>query len=132
MNVDAAAKFKAMKEAAKKDKVTLTVGSAYRSRATEEATAKRIKNRKAFAGFSPHSMGLAIDFNLKTKGYDYVEQDTGNFGKVLDMLESPVYKRPSAHASEYGFFPYSQEPWHWEYNPDDELPPRSSLIATRT
>ncbi len=120
MNVDAAAKVKAMKEAAKKDKVTLTVGSAYRSRAAEEATAKRIKNRKAFAGFSPHSMGLAIDFNLKTKGYDYVEQDTGNFGKVLDMLESPVYKWLSAHASEYGFFPYSQEPWHWEYNPDDD------------
>ena len=65
-------------------------------------------------------MGLAIDFNLKTKGYDYVEQDTGNFGKVLDMLESPVYKWLSAHASEYGFFPYSQEPWHWEYNPDDD------------
>ena len=121
VNTSAAVKLKEMKAAAKKDKVTLTVGSAYRSRAKEEAKAKEIKNRKAFAGFSPHSMGLAIDFNLKTKGYDYVEQDTGNFNKVLDMLESPVYKWLSAHASEYGFYPYSQEPWHWEYNPDDDF-----------
>lgn len=117
MNIDAAAKFKEMAAAAKKDKVTLTVGSAYRTRAAEEAAAKKNTNRKAFAGFSPHSMGLAVDVNLKTTGYDYKEFTTGNFGKVLDMLESPIYKWLSAHASEYGFFPFSNEPWHWEYNP---------------
>ena len=33
------------------------------------------------------------------------------------MLESPIYKWLSAHASEYGFYPFSNEPWHWEYNP---------------
>jgi D-alanyl-D-alanine dipeptidase len=120
MNIDAAAKFREMAAAAKKDKVTLTVGSAYRTRAAEEATAKKIKNRKAFAGFSPHSMGLAVDINLKTAGYDYEEFRTGNFGKVLDMLESPIYKWLSAHASEHGFYPFANEPWHWEYNPNDD------------
>jgi hypothetical protein len=63
-------------------------------------------------------MGLAIDFNLKTSGYDYTEQATGHFGKVLDMLESPIYKWLSQHASEYGFYPFALEPWHWEYNPE--------------
>jgi hypothetical protein len=121
LNVDAAAKFREMAAAAKKDKVTLTIGSAYRTRAQEEATAKKIKNRRAFAGFSPHSMGLAVDINLKTAGYAYKEQATGDFNKVLDMLESPVYKWLSAHASEYGFYPFSSEPWHWEYNPNDEF-----------
>lgn len=117
LHVDAAAKFREMAAAAKKEKVTLTIGSAYRSRAKEEATAKQNTNRRAFAGFSPHSMGLAADINLKTTGYAYKEFVTGDFAKVLDMLESPVYKWLSAHASEYGFYPFSSEPWHWEYNP---------------
>jgi len=120
MNKEAAEKFREMAAAAKKDKITLTVGSAYRTRAQEEATAAKIKNRKAFAGFSPHSMGLAVDINLKTTGYEYTEFTTGNFGKVLDMLESPIYKWLSAHAYEHGFYPFANEPWHWEYNPNDD------------
>jgi D-alanyl-D-alanine carboxypeptidase-like protein len=118
LNTDAAAKFRDMAAAAKKDKVTLTIGSAYRTRAQEEATAKKSTNPRAFGSFSPHAMGLAADINLKTTGYEYKEFLTGNFNKVLDMLESPVYKWLSAHASEYGFYPYSSEPWHWEYNPE--------------
>lgn len=115
LNTAAAAKFREMAEAAKKDKVTLTIGSAYRTRAQEEETAKKNTNQRAFGSFSPHAMGLAADINLKATDKEFV---TGNFNKVLDMLESPVYKWLAAHASEYGFFPYSSEPWHWEYNPE--------------
>jgi LAS superfamily LD-carboxypeptidase LdcB len=121
LHTDAAAKFKQMKAAAKKDNVPIVASSAYRDRASEEKKADEVDNPMAFGKYSPHAMGLAVDINLHVPddAFDYEETKTGNFKKVLDMLESPVYKWLSAHAQDHGFYPYSQEPWHWEYNPKD-------------
>lgn len=52
-------------------------------------------------GKSAHQTGRAIDFG-----------DPG----ALDTSSS-FYKWLVANASKYGFYPYSEEAWHWEYNP---------------
>ena len=38
---------------------------------------------------------------------------------VAGMRASPVYKWMLLRGAEFGWFPYGNEPWHWEYNPED-------------
>ena len=33
------------------------------------------------------------------------------------MASLPVYKWLQINAELFGFYPYTREPWHWEYNP---------------
>jgi hypothetical protein len=35
----------------------------------------------------------------------------------LDYSESPVHKWLFVNGEQYGWYPYQNEPWHWEYNP---------------
>ena len=92
--------------------------SGYRSPKTqEEGWKKAIKKygspeeaRKWVAppGKSAHQTGRAIDFYLG--GIN----SSSNVGK-LRML--PAHKWLVKNAGSFGFYPYKQEPWHWEYNP---------------
>lgn len=59
-------------------------------------------------GSSAHESGRAIDFYLGTSN------DSHN---VATQRQTQVYAWLAANAKRFGFYPYSQEPWHWEYNP---------------
>jgi D-alanyl-D-alanine carboxypeptidase len=59
-------------------------------------------------GSSAHQSGRAIDFYLGGRN------DSGNIPHLRTL---PAYRWLVDHAEHYGFYPYSVEPWHWEYNP---------------
>jgi LAS superfamily LD-carboxypeptidase LdcB len=59
-------------------------------------------------GFSAHQSGRAIDF--------YLGLQNGS-SNVVRLRKTPAYKWMVANAHRFGFYPYSAEPWHWEYNP---------------
>ncbi|GHA34136.1 hypothetical protein GCM10007103_14670 [Salinimicrobium marinum] len=58
-------------------------------------------------GSALHS-GRALDLFLGTKN---------NKESVALQRRTAVYKWLQSHASSFGFYPYSAEPWHWEHNP---------------
>ncbi len=33
------------------------------------------------------------------------------------MRQTSAFHWMVTHAEGFGFYPYDQEPWHWEYNP---------------
>jgi len=120
MNSEAATKFAEMRGAAKAEGVPLVALNAFRPLAHEMKAEKAAGNRNAVGGIS-HLIGLAVDVKLhidKKHDPDFVETGTGNFNKMLNMLESPVYKWIFMNGSRFGFYQYRQEPWHWEYNPE--------------
>jgi hypothetical protein len=39
---------------------------------------------------------------------------SANVGRLRTL---PAYKWLAANAERFGFYPYTREPWHWEYNP---------------
>lgn len=118
LNEHAQVAFEKMQAAALKDGVKLIIGNSFRSRATAEANAKKADNSKAVADFSTHSLGLAVDLNLKVAAIkdQFVEQST-RMDRMVNMYKSPSYKWMAEHGREYGWFAYRNEPWHWEYNP---------------
>ena len=59
-------------------------------------------------GNSSHQSGRAIDFYLGEKN---------NSGNVKKLQNTASYKWLVSNAQHFGFYPYSAEPWHWEYNP---------------
>jgi hypothetical protein len=119
LNKHAAEAFLRMRTAALADGVALRILSGFRSRAAEEATARTSTNRVAFAGFSPHSLGLAMDVALRvgTSAKARFSEISTRMDKLVDMLQSPAYKWIYLHGAAHGFFQYEAEPWHWEYNP---------------
>ena len=42
---------------------------------------------------------------------------SAKMGNIVRMYRSPVYKWMSLRGREFGWYPYRNEPWHWEYNP---------------
>ena len=74
--------------------------------------------------------GLAIDVRMGVPGLPIKEINTrvnrataakagteAKMGNLVRMYRSPVYKWLSLRAREFGWYPYRNEPWHWEYNP---------------
>jgi D-alanyl-D-alanine dipeptidase len=118
LNKHAAASFANMRAAAEADGVALVVKGAFRSRATAKKSAAKADNKAAVASFSSHTLGLAVDLKLQTaatKG-DWTDVST-RMDNLTEMYRSPAYKWMAEHASEYGWYPYRREPWHWEHNP---------------
>ena len=62
----------------------------------------------AKTGSSAHQSGRAIDFYLGA---------SNSSGNVAKLRQTQGYKWMVANASRFGFYPYKDEPWHWEYNP---------------
>lgn len=63
--------------------------------------------RKWLAFDSPHETGLAVDFGVG--GLEPVS-------KTVDkQRKTPLHLWLVTHAHEYGWHPYKNEPWHWEY-----------------
>ena len=59
-------------------------------------------------GNSSHQSGRAIDFYLGGKN---------NSANINKLRNTESYKWLVANAQQFGFYPYSAEPWHWEFNP---------------
>jgi hypothetical protein len=124
---NAQAAFMLMRDAALLDGVPLVVLSSYRDPAVAEERARAAGNPAAVASFSSHSLGLAVDLRMSLTYTDasggqqnvsFSETSTRPMQNVVDMRESPVHKWIFLHGAEYGWFPYQNEPWHWEYNPN--------------
>ena len=123
--------FVRMREAATADGVDLVILSSWRSRARQAAASANQPNPAAVARkASAHMYGLAIDLRMGVPGLPVKEINTrvdrataakvgttAKMGNLVRMYRSPVYKWMSLRAREFGWYPYRNEPWHWEYNP---------------
>lgn len=123
--------FVRMHAAAKADDVDLVILSSWRSRARQAAASANQPNPNAVARkASAHMYGLAIDLRMGVPGLPIKEINTrvdrataaasgtdAKMGNLVRMYRSPVYKWMSLRAREFGWYPYRNEPWHWEYNP---------------
>src|SRR6266568_876563 len=74
-------------------------------------------------GSSAHQSGRAIDFYLGGK----------NSSKNVAYLRTlPAYRWLVANAERFGFYPYPNEPWHWEYNPPHRVAPNRIIEGNRS
>lgn len=118
LNPHALDSFVRMREQAKRDGVDLNVVSAHRYPQTAQRNAARSGNPNAVASFSSHSLGLAVDINMSHRNdFKTKETATGSMPELVRMRQSPVHKWLVLHGEKYGWYPYQNEPWHWEYNP---------------
>jgi len=117
LNRHALESFVRMREQAKADGVDLIILSSHRSPQTAQRNAARAGNENAVASFSSHSLGLAIDFKMSHGELKLDETTTRPMAEVVRMRESPVHKWLLLRGGEFGWYPYQNEPWHWEYNP---------------
>ena len=96
----------------------MVILSGHRRRQTAQANAARAGNPNAVASFSSHSLGLAIDFQMSHRNdIKFKGLSTRPMSELVRMRESPVYKWLLLRGEEFGWYPYQNEPWHWEYNP---------------
>jgi hypothetical protein len=117
LNRYALASFVSMRDAAKKDGVDIVILSANRDPQVAARNAARTANAFAVASFSSHILGLAMDLRMSQGAQKYDEAATRPMTNIVAMRSSPVHKWLFVHGAEYGWFPYTHEPWHWEYNP---------------
>jgi hypothetical protein len=118
LNRHARDSFVRMREQAQVEGVDLIILSGHRRRQTAEANAARAGNPNAVASFSSHSLGLAIDFNMNHRDdIKFKGLSTRPMSELVRMRESPVHKWLFLRGEEFGWYPYQNEPWHWEYNP---------------
>ena len=62
-------------------------------------------------GMSNHRSGRTVDLVILGDGNDVSS-------KYVDkMKNTKAWKWLNSNASYFGFYPYTTEPWHWEYNP---------------
>jgi D-alanyl-D-alanine carboxypeptidase len=118
LNRHALDSFVRMREQAKAEGIDLIILSAHRYPQVAQANAARAGNPNAVASFSSHSLGLAIDFEMSHRDDFKIEETTTRpMAEVVRMRESPVHKWLLLRGEEFGWYPYQNEPWHWEYNP---------------
>jgi hypothetical protein len=117
LNSHALDSFVRMREQAQLEGVELTILSAHRYPEVAQRNATRAGNPNAVASFSAHSLGLAIDFQMSQGDLKLKETATRPMSEVVRMRESPVHKWLLLRGEEFGWYPYQNEPWHWEYNP---------------
>jgi hypothetical protein len=114
LNKYAANSFNQMQAAALSDGVELNIASAWRPLSSTrggECTNPAAKACGSTA-LSSHNMGLAGDFRLPGYGIK-----TRPFQDVIDMRQTPEHKWLMVNGPDYGWYPYNNEPWHFEYNP---------------
>jgi len=118
LNRHALDSFVRMREQAKAEGIDLIISSAHRYPKVAQANAARAGNPNAVASFSSHSLGLAIDFKMSHRDeFEVKEASTRPMAELVRMRESPVHKWLLLRGEAFGWYPYQNEPWHWEYNP---------------
>jgi LAS superfamily LD-carboxypeptidase LdcB len=118
LNRHALEEFTRMRDAARRDGITLLVLSSDRTPQRAAEGAARASNPYAVASFSSHTLGLAIDFRMSHGDQTFRETTTRPMQNIVDMRRSPVHKWLFLRGAQYGWFPYQHEPWHWEFNPE--------------
>ncbi len=116
INDTALAAFIRMRDAAHADGVQLIILSSYRTPAESQQRSSG-QNPNAIAHYSSHNLGLAIDFQMSSSGQHYLEATTRPMQNVINMHQSPAHKWMFIHGPQFGWYPWHDEPWHWEYNP---------------
>jgi len=118
----AAQALDAMIQAARADGIAaplLMLVSGYRTAATQAGLWKKALARAggnataarqwvAPPGKSAHQSGRAVDLHL---GYTVGRKN------VAAMKKTAAWQWLVRNAERFGFYPWSMEPWHWEYNP---------------
>ncbi|HEX6289290.1 MAG TPA: peptidoglycan-binding protein [Herpetosiphonaceae bacterium] len=117
----AASAWRALVSAARADGIAdplLLPVSGYRSPETQETlwqnalkkygSPDKARTWVAPPGNSAHQTGRAIDFYLGGKNAS---------SQVAYLRTLPAFTWLAAQAERFGFYPYTAEPWHWEYNP---------------
>ncbi|MCL2110192.1 M15 family metallopeptidase [Microgenomates group bacterium] len=102
-----------MRDAAAAEGISLSVNSAYRSKAEQQKIYDEIadKNKVALSGYSEHETGLAIDFALQS-------DDDGKDMKTWIWLSRNAYKYGFIHRypeDKAHLTGISWEPWHYRY-----------------
>jgi D-alanyl-D-alanine dipeptidase len=114
---EAARAFERMAQVASYDSVELKILDSYRSPATAEANAAASGNPQAVAKFSSHTLGLAVDLQMSTATQRFLETTTHPMSNVAGMRAAEAHKWMVMRGAKFGWFPFGNEPWHWEYNP---------------
>lgn len=78
---------------------------------TQTQIEKEANKWVARPGYSNHRSGRTVDLVILNNGNDL------SSSSVKQMKLSNVWKWLNSNASKFGFYPYTTEPWHWEYNP---------------
>jgi hypothetical protein len=118
LNRHALESFVRMLAQAQADGVDLIILSSHRNPLVAQRNAARAGNPNAVASFSSHSLGLAIDFKMSHREeFKVGEASTRPMAELVRMRESPVHKWLVLQGEKFGWYPYQNEPWHWEYNP---------------
>ena len=135
MHKDAAAAYLDLIKSARKDGIKaplLAILSGYRSDATQKiiwknklASLKKShpdwttdqlerEARKWVAppGFSNHRSGRTMDVKLFESGPGDISSS-----EIKRMKKTNAWIWLDKNAKYFGFYPYTTEPWHWEYNP---------------
>jgi hypothetical protein len=114
---EAAEQFADMADIATLDGIELKILSSWRDPAVARANAAKAGNPAAVAAFSSHSLGLAVDVKMSGGSQHFAEITTHPMSNVFAMRSSPVHKWLVFRGVWWGWYPYGNEPWHWEYNP---------------
>jgi LAS superfamily LD-carboxypeptidase LdcB len=135
MHKDAAAAYLDLIKSARKDGIKaplLAILSGYRSDATQKVlwenklaslkklhpdwTTTQLEKEAvkwvARPGFSNHRSGRTMDLKLFASGSGDVSSN-----EVERMKKTDAWIWLNKNARYFGFYPYTVEPWHWEYNP---------------
>ncbi len=73
----------------------------------------------AAPGYSNHNHGLAVDFGVKEGSNEFaVNTNPADHHDNYWRRNSLFWKWLVENASRYHFYPYSVEPWHWEFKSD--------------
>ena len=108
-----------LQAAAKNDGVDLIILDSDRSPQQSQASAKKSGNPFAVASFSSHNLGLAVDFKMSQGDQKFSETTTRPMTNIVNMMQSSPHKWLYQNGATYGWYPWNNEPWHWEYNPPD-------------
>lgn len=117
LNRFAEASFVTIRDDAKADGVDIFILSANRDPQVAARNAARTANAYAVASFSSHILGLAMDLRMSQGSQKFDEAGTRPMSNIIAMRSSPVHKWLFVRGARYGWYPYTHEPWHWEYNP---------------
>jgi LAS superfamily LD-carboxypeptidase LdcB len=99
---DAAAAFKSMASAARRDGVVLSVSDSYRSLEQQQAMVESHGHYDegglaAEPGRSSHGWGIAVDLDVDARSLRWLRANAKRFGFVEDV---------------------PREPWHWTFRPN--------------
>ena len=70
----------------------------------------------AAPGYSNHQAGIAIDLKQRRQKGSEIRNSTKKYW-VLKWQDTWLFRWLQKNASIFQFYPYTREPWHWEYRP---------------